>query len=155
MACSGELYGCVCINGVWSNCSTAAGGAPSTGGTSSGGVPSGGSASGGATSWTCLDGPHVLSPLASCSYPFPPPPGGYVMVSITLIDVLLTTSATGTVTLTRAPNDDCSQAGQWFVGSFDANNSPTEIDLCPDTCAVVQSDLNASVSIQLMCLEGP
>jgi hypothetical protein len=136
------------------SCIVAAGGAPSTGGSSSGGVPSGGTATGGATSWTCLDGPQVLSQLGSCSYALPSPPAGYVM-STTGIEVLLTTSAAGTVPLTRAPNDDCSQAGEWFFANFDANNSPTEIELCPGTCAVVQSDSNASVSMQLMCMEEP
>jgi hypothetical protein len=123
-----------------------------TGGTSSGGVTSGGTASGGATSWNCLDGPHVLSQLASCSYQVPSPPAGFVVLT-TQIEVMLTTSSSGTVSLNRAPNDNCSEAGQWFLGSFDANNSPTEIDLCPDSCAMVQSDSNASVSVQITCLE--
>jgi hypothetical protein len=89
--------------------------------------------------------------VVSCQYPVPPPPPPYVMLSTTDVDVTLSTSA-GSNLLAQAPNDDCSQGGEWFYKSFDANNLPTEIDLCPATCDTAQSDLSAAVSIHFTCL---
>jgi hypothetical protein len=94
----------------------------------------------------------IAASLVSCEYPVPPPPAGYIMLSTTDVEVTLTTSG-GSTPLTRAPGDDCAQGGGWFYKSFDATSGlPTQIDLCPDTCAAAQSDLNAAVSIHFVCL---
>jgi hypothetical protein len=75
-----------------------------------------------------------------------------VWVCTTAVDITLTTSS-GATALPRAPNDDCTQGGEWFYKSFDATSGlPTQIDLCPATCAAAQSDLNAAVSIHFTCL---
>jgi hypothetical protein len=93
----------------------------------------------------------IAASLVSCEYPVPAPPPPYVMLSTTDVKVTLTTS-TGATPLTRAPSDDCTQGGEWFYKSFDANMVPTQIDLCPATCAAAQSDLNAAVAIHFNCL---
>jgi hypothetical protein len=94
---------------------------------------------------------NIAAQLVSCSYPFPTPPAGWAMVSTNQIGVSLTTSATGTATLNEAPNDDCAQGGEWFLKT-DAGGNPTEIDLCPNTCASAQADLSASVSVHFTCI---
>jgi hypothetical protein len=94
----------------------------------------------------------IAASLVSCSYPVPPPPAGYIMLSTTDVEVTLTTSG-GSNLLTRAPSDDCNQGGGWFYKSFNATTGlPTEIDLCPATCSAAQSDLSAAVSIHFVCL---
>jgi hypothetical protein len=93
----------------------------------------------------------IASSLVSCEYPVPVPPPPYVMVSTTDVEAILTTSA-GSTPLTRAPNDDCGQGGEWYYGSYDQYGLPTQIDLCPATCSAAQSDLSAAVSIHFNCL---
>jgi hypothetical protein len=93
----------------------------------------------------------IAKSLVSCDYPVPKPPPPYVMLSTTDVEITLTTSS-GSTLLTRAPGDDCSQGGEWFYSKYGTDNLPLEIDLCPTTCNLAQSDLNAAVSIHFTCL---
>jgi len=60
--------------------------------------------------------------------------------------VVSTTSGTTTTELTY--DASCAAAGAWHYDDVDA---PTEVVLCPTTCATVQSDVQAALSVGFTC----
>jgi hypothetical protein len=91
----------------------------------------------------------------ACTYRIPTPPPPYVMVSTTELAVIYTQGGSTPVLLTEAPLDDCAQGGQWYYSAADPVTwLPTQIDLCPDMCNSVQSELDVSIEIQFACVSG-
>jgi hypothetical protein len=95
----------------------------------------------------------IRARLVSCDYPFPAPPPPFVLVDTRDVKVIYKQGGTTDVTLTEAPNDDCTLGGQWYFSGSDPNGQPLNINLCPDTCTTVQADLDATVNIHFNCLK--
>jgi hypothetical protein len=70
--------------------------------------------------------------------------------------VIYTQGGNPPVLLTHTTEDDCTQGGQWFFywAKDPAPLLPTRIDLCPDTCAMVQAEFDVSIQIQFTCIGG-
>jgi hypothetical protein len=95
----------------------------------------------------------IKAKLVSCSYPVPAPPPPFVMVDTTTVKVIYKQGGTTDVELTYATANDCAQGGQWYYSEQDPLTTlPTKLDLCPDACTMVQSDLDASIDIRFECL---
>ena len=57
------------------------------------------------------------------------------------------------VRLSLALGNDCSQGGEWYYSAHDeVTRVPTEIELCPETCARVSVDPSATVDLVIPCL---
>lgn len=86
----------------------------------------------------------------SCSMALPLPPGGQQLdpskVNVSVVPASGTASALGKVTDASA----CGTAGGWY---YDDDSSPTQVILCPSTCATAQSALSSGgrVSIAFGC----
>jgi hypothetical protein len=77
------------------------------------------------------------------------------MVDTTTVEVIYMQGGTRAVELTPATNNDCAQGGQWYYSAQDPDTGiPTKLQLCPDTCTMVQSDPEANIEIRLACV-GP
>jgi hypothetical protein len=95
----------------------------------------------------------IKAKLVSCSYPVPAPPPPFVMLNSTTVQVIYKQGGTQNVPLSYATANDCAQGGQWYYSEQDPVTSlPTKLDLCPDACAMVQSDLDATIDIRFECL---
>jgi hypothetical protein len=94
----------------------------------------------------------VAGAAVTCRYvvPYPPPP--YVLLSTTNIEVIATIENVPAL-LSRTPEDDCSQGGEWYFSAHDeVTGMPTEIELCPEACARVSVDPSATIDIVFACL---
>jgi hypothetical protein len=95
---------------------------------------------------------RIKAELTGCTYPFPQPPAGFVTVNTQAIRLIYKQGGTTDIVLAEAPQDDCAYGGQWYFSGSDANGLPTDINLCPDTCTTVRSDLDASVEVKATCI---
>jgi hypothetical protein len=89
------------------------------------------------------------SAAVGCRYVIPKPPTG--APDFTKVNVQFTPSAGGAPTLIRKVTDvsGCTAAGGgWY---YDSNAAPTQVVLCDSTCAAVNADPGASVSVLLGC----
>jgi hypothetical protein len=86
----------------------------------------------------------------SCTMTLPPPPGGLQLdpskVNVSVVPQSGAATALGKVTDAAA----CGSAGGWY---YDDDANPTEVILCPATCATAQSALSSGgrVSIAFGC----
>jgi hypothetical protein len=86
----------------------------------------------------------------SCTMTLPPPPGGLELdpskVNVSVVPQSGAATALGKVTDAAA----CGAAGGWY---YDDDANPTEVILCPSTCATAQSALSSGgrVSIAFGC----
>jgi hypothetical protein len=93
----------------------------------------------------------MVDAMARCRYPFPYPPPGYAFVSTLFADVALTVDGVET-RLTEAPEDDCTQGGQWFYSTISpVSGQPVYLELCPDLCARVSRDPTATIWTGFQC----
>jgi hypothetical protein len=95
---------------------------------------------------------EVAARAATCRYAVPQPPPPFVFLDTSLFDVTLT-SGDVRYALSRAPEDDCSQGGEWHYSAYDeVTGVPTQWELCPEVCAQVSVDPSASIDIVAVCL---
>jgi hypothetical protein len=89
----------------------------------------------------------------ACEYPIPEPPPPYVLVDPTHVAVIFTPGGKPPVLMTPARANDCANGGQWYYSVQDPITLlPTQIDLCPDACAMARAELDVSIQIQFACL---
>jgi hypothetical protein len=89
----------------------------------------------------------IAASLVSCRYPVPPLPVPY---GASTVDVTYTTGAT-TTPLTQAPQNDCANGGDWHFSAADANQQPTELELCPTRCAAGSATLSPTINLTFEC----
>jgi hypothetical protein len=95
----------------------------------------------------------IRATAVKCAYDVPTPPPPFVMVDSTTVQVIYMKNGTTAVELVPATNNDCAQGGQWFYSEQNpATGQPTKLELCPDTCTMVQADLDAAIDIRFDCL---
>lgn len=94
-----------------------------------------------------VDGGIVQTPVP-CDYSIPAPPAGHTL-DPSKVNVLLhpSTSDAGPV-----PNvisqSECSARGGWY---YDNDAAPTEVLLCPTTCAAVTTSFGMAVELEFGC----
>ena len=88
----------------------------------------------------------------SCALPMPQPTAGNV-VDPKLVNVDYTPGGSVTALLGQVPDAaGCAAAGGWY---YNDPAAPTQITLCPTTCATVQADPTAKIDIILGCQTQP
>ena len=85
------------------------------------------------------------SPIA-CELPLPMPPDNN-LINLASLDVEYTPMGMGTpVQLYMVPSEaDCAADSYWVENDI--------IYLCPETCAVIQGDLEAEIDMEYLCLQ--
>jgi hypothetical protein len=92
----------------------------------------------------------IARQVFSCTFSVPPPPAGAI-VDPNQIIVTYTPDSGLARQLQRATDGSCVR-GQWYALAVDAAGVPSQIQLCPDTCATAQGDLNPQVQITFACV---
>lgn len=84
-----------------------------------------------------------------CAFDIPPPPSGMELVPGD-VNFAYTPKGMGTPKLLPRADDlaDCANQPGWY---YDSNAAPTKMILCPASCATVQADTNAKVSVLFDC----
>jgi hypothetical protein len=96
---------------------------------------------------------RIKADLVGCTYTVPQPPPPYVMIDLTTVLVVYREAGTTDHSLVMAPNNDCASGGDWYYSEQDpVTMIPTKLELCPDVCTTVQSDLDASIHMRFECL---
>lgn len=92
---------------------------------------------------------EIRSVALACEFEIPEPPGGKELEP-DRVNFTYTPKGQGTPkTLLRADDlADCNNAPGWY---YDSNLAPTKIILCPASCATVQADSSAKVSVLFGC----
>jgi hypothetical protein len=85
----------------------------------------------------------------ACEWDFPAPPEGQTF-SVDLVEVSRTSTADGTVTLTRVDALEQCAPGSWY---FDNLASPTKILACPETCEAMQDQEGGRIDVVFGCEE--
>ncbi|MBK8936785.1 MAG: VWA domain-containing protein [Polyangiaceae bacterium] len=92
----------------------------------------------------------VQASQLSCEYDIPPPPEGETL-DPGLVNVRYTPgSGDPATTIYNVPGGagDCGAAGGWY---YDDLVAPTQIIVCPTTCATLQGDANGQVDVLFGC----
>jgi hypothetical protein len=95
------------------------------------------------------DGVVIASQLA-CNYPIPEPPAGQTL-NPALVNVEYTPGGQSMgQPIYNVPGGvgDCGPSGGWY---YDDASNPTEIIMCPTTCATLQADAQGSVDVVFGC----
>ena len=92
---------------------------------------------------------EIRSEALGCDFEIPPPPNGQEL-DPNRVNFSYMPKGMGTPKIIpRADNlADCSDLPGWY---FDSNAGPTKIILCPASCATVQADSSAKVSVLFGC----
>jgi hypothetical protein len=88
----------------------------------------------------------------SCTYTVPPPPSDGRVFDLKNITLTYIPSSGISRVLGQAANASCA-GGQWYVSQTDAGGNPTELQLCPDTCAAASGDPGAQIEVTFVCLK--
>jgi hypothetical protein len=95
----------------------------------------------------------IRATAVKCVYDVPEPPPPYVMVDSTTVKVIYLQGGITEQELKAATDNDCAKGGDWYYSEQDPNTGlPTKLEICKDTCAQVQADLDASIDIRFTCL---
>jgi Mg-chelatase subunit ChlD len=92
---------------------------------------------------------EIRSVALGCDFEIPPPPMGQEL-DPEMVNFTYTPQGVGTPKILPRADDlaDCSDQPGWY---YDSNVAPTKILLCPASCATVQADNNAKVSVLFGC----
>jgi hypothetical protein len=93
---------------------------------------------------------QILAGQIGCTYTVPPPPSDGRVFDLINFTLTYTPSAGVSRILGKAADASC-VGGQWYVSAADANGNPTEVALCPETCAAAQSDPGATLKVTFPC----
>jgi hypothetical protein len=89
----------------------------------------------------------------SCTYTVPSAPTDGRVFDLKNITLTYTPSSGISRDLVKAPDASC-VGGQWYVSQTDPiSGNPSELQLCPDTCAAASGDPGAQVTVTFVCLE--
>ena len=91
-----------------------------------------------------VDWAKELGGGASCTYTLPQTGSGQSAV----VDARLVYTPNDLVprTLTKATDSSCAD-GEWYFAGSDDNGNPTELDICPSTCAETRANAGEGISI--------
>jgi Mg-chelatase subunit ChlD len=91
---------------------------------------------------------NIRGQVLSCNFVMPPPRDPGQPIDPTRVNVNYTPSGGGTPTLVGGVNSaaDCGSTGGWY---YDNPSLPTQIILCPATCATVQADPSPQIQVVL------
>jgi hypothetical protein len=93
----------------------------------------------------------VSATVPQCTFEVPPAPPGKIYdpngTTVTYI-----TAAGVTLPLKLATSSACTD-GQWYISAKDANNFPTNLELCKNTCDTVARDPGAKIKVGYQCIE--
>jgi Cys-rich repeat protein len=92
----------------------------------------------------------IARQVFSCTFNVPAPPAGSIVDPRKII-VTFTPSTGIAQVLPRATTSACTD-GQWYALTVDANQVPTEIQLCPDICTTAQNDTAPKVQVTFDCI---
>jgi hypothetical protein len=85
-----------------------------------------------------------------CSFPMPAPPQGKQLDPKTITIEYTPSDGSGLQTFAQVADASACKPGAFYVDS--AND---QLVLCPDTCSLVQSDIQAKIQILALCKSGP
>jgi Stigma-specific protein, Stig1 len=91
----------------------------------------------------------ILSSQVDCVYNIPDP-GGELTIDYGKVNVEYKPNATtsGQTIYFKTGLEECTSFGGWY---YDDNQPPQQILLCPDTCSMVQANMEASISVSFGC----
>ena len=91
----------------------------------------------------------IRTAALGCEFAIPPPPNNE-QVDPNKVNFSYTPKGVGMSKILLRANDpaDCNSKPGWY---YNSNLTPTKIILCPASCATVQADLNAKVSVLFGC----
>ena len=92
---------------------------------------------------------EIRSAALGCEFEIPPPPNNQ-QIDTNKVNFSYTPKGVGMSKLLLRADDlaDCNSKPGWF---YDNNIAPTKMLLCPATCATVQADSNAKISVLFGC----
>jgi hypothetical protein len=88
----------------------------------------------------------------SCTYTVPEAPTDGRVFDLRNITITYTPSNGSPSDLVKADNSS-GAGGQWYVSATDLNQNPTELQLCPDTCAAARGDPGSQIEVTFTCLK--
>jgi hypothetical protein len=87
----------------------------------------------------------------ACQWEIPPPPSG-TSFDPALTNVRFSSPTIGSRDVARSVSaSDCAAARDGWAWHYDDEESPGNIMLCPDACALIQSESDATVDVELGC----
>ncbi|MFO0757535.1 MAG: hypothetical protein U0359_13650 [Byssovorax sp.] len=109
----------------------------------------GGNSNGFASVFSALAQTVVQGKELDCAWDIPAPPPGQ-MFDPGLVNVNFTPSngMPSPIFHVKTPGD-CGPQGGWY---YDDNTSPTKVQVCPSTCAVIKGDFGAKIDILFGCV---
>jgi hypothetical protein len=92
----------------------------------------------------------IQQTVLACSFAMPESPDPNMPIDPNQVNITYTPGdGSGTQTIPKvATEQDCGSAGGWY---YDDNNNPSVINLCPDSCTAVQSDMNGTLEVEIGC----
>jgi hypothetical protein len=92
---------------------------------------------------------EIRQEVLACDFELPEPPNGQVLEP-DVVNFTYTPQGMGAPKLLPRADDlaDCNDQPGWY---YDNNANPTKIILCPASCATVQADTEAKVSVEFGC----
>jgi Mg-chelatase subunit ChlD len=92
---------------------------------------------------------NIKSSNVSCNFAVPAAPAN-LMLSFDYVNVNYTPGTGARSTLTRVQDAaHCGTTGGWY---YDNNDTPTQIELCANTCTTVQADMGAALQVLYSCM---
>jgi Mg-chelatase subunit ChlD len=97
---------------------------------------------------------NIRGQVLSCNFVMPRPRDPSQTIDPTRVNVNYTPSGGGAPALVGGVNSaaDCGSTDGWY---YDNPSAPTQIILCPATCATVQADPNPQIQVVLGCARQP
>jgi hypothetical protein len=86
----------------------------------------------------------IVGQVVACEYAIPVPPEGET-IDFNAINFYLYPDGSNPIQILRDPTGTCTQGG-WFL-----DEATMQVRLCPDTCALAQSDPNAKAELMFGC----